>query len=385
MIRIILQGCCGKMGRMVTQCSALFPDLEIVAGVDRLQSDPPMPYPVYSQADEVQEEADVIVDFSRPEGMPMLLAVACQRHLNLVLATTGLTEEEIRMVDRAASQIAVFQAANLSVGIKAMQRLLTEATAILGEDSDIEVVETHHNQKVDAPSGTALALADTIRQSLDEDKPYVFGRHGRSCRRTKGEIGIHALRGGTVAGEHEVFFFGQDEVLSIKHHAASRQVFAMGALKAARFLAGRASGRYNMDDLLGEDKHTLDFREGLTLFALPASGCSVLLERAGRGHCEPDYTCLAAGRLICVLPEEKAAAFHALASAQGYKAQYKPVFEASFHGDALPEDLASRALCALEGSMSPLALSQQGHHQLRLWLALPCRAEAEPLLSALID
>lgn len=384
MVRIILQGCCGKMGRMVTQCSALFPDLEIVAGVDRLQSDPPMPYPVYSQVDEVQEEADVIVDFSRPEGIPLLLATACQRHLNLVLATTGLTEEENRMADRAAGQIAIFQAANLSVGIKAMQRLLTEAAAILGEDSDIEIVETHHNQKVDAPSGTALALADTIRQALDGDKPYVFGRHGRSCRRTKGEIGIHALRGGTVAGEHEVFFFGQDEVLSIKHHAASRQVFAMGALKAARFLAGRTPGRYGMDDLLQADKHTLAFHEGLTLFALPASGCGPLLERAAREHCSPGYTCLAAGQLLCVVPEGKAAAFHALAGAQGLRAQYKPVFEACFCGDALPEDLASRALCVLDGAMSPLALAQQ-EHQLRLWLPLPCRAEAEPKLKALIS
>ena len=384
MVRIILQGCCGKMGRMVTQCSALFPDLEIVAGVDRLQSDPPMPYPVYSRADEVQEEADVIVDFSRPEGIPLLLATACQRHLNLVLATTGLTEEENRMADRAAGQIAIFQAANLSVGIKAMQRLLTEAAAILGEDSDIEIVETHHNQKVDAPSGTALALADTIRQALDGDKPYVFGRHGRSCRRTKGEIGIHALRGGTVAGEHEVFFFGQDEVLSIKHHAASRQVFAMGALKAARFLAGRTPGRYGMDDLLQADKHTLAFHEGLTLFALPASGCGPLLERAAREHCSPGYTCLAAGQLLCVVPEGKAAAFHALAGAQGLRAQYKPVFEACFCGDALPEDLASRALCVLDGAMSPLALAQQ-EHQLRLWLPLPCRAEAEPKLKALIS
>ena len=384
MVRIILQGCCGKMGRMVTQCSALFPDLEIVAGVDRLQSDPPMPYPVYSQADEVQEEADVIVDFSRPEGMPLLLATACQRHLNLVLATTGLTEEENRMADRAAGQIAIFQAANLSVGIKAMQRLLTEAAAILGEDSDIEIVETHHNQKVDAPSGTALALADTIRQALDGDKPYVFGRHGRSCRRTKGEIGIHALRGGTVAGEHEVFFFGQDEVLSIKHHAASRQVFAMGALKAARFLDGRTPGRYGMDDLLQADKHTLAFYEGLTLFALPTSGCGPLLERAAREHCSPGYTCLAAGQLLCVVPEGKAAAFHALAGAQGLRAQYKPVFEACFWGDALPEDLASQALCVLDGAMAPLALAHQ-EHQLRLWLPLPCRAEAEPKLKTLIS
>lgn len=383
MIRIILQGCCGKMGRMVTQCSALFPELEIVAGVDRVQSDPPMPYPVYSQADEVQEEADVIIDFSRPEGMPMLLATACQRHLNLVLATTGLTEEENRLVDRAAGQVAVFQAANLSVGVKAMQRLLTEATAILGEDSDIEIVETHHNQKVDAPSGTALALADTIRQALDGDNPYIFGRHGRSCRRQKGEIGIHALRGGTVAGEHEVFFFGQDEVLSIKHHAASRQVFAMGALKAARFLSGRKPGRYNMDDLLGEDKPTLSCRDGLTLFSLPATECRPLIELAARDHRTLDYTCFAAGQMLCVVPEQDAAAFYALTGTQGTKAQYKPVFEAAFRGTALPEDLASRALQALDGAMAPLALAQE-KGRLRLWLPLPCRPEAEAILSALI-
>ena len=158
----------------------------------------------------------------------------------------------------------------------------------------------------------------------------------------------------------------------------------MGALKAARFLAGRTPGRYGMDDLLQADKHTLAFREGLTLFALPASGCGPLLERAAREHCSPGYTCLAAGQLLCVVPEGKAAAFHALAGAQGLRAQYKPVFEACFCGDALPEDLASRALCVLDGAMSPLALAQQ-EHQLRLWLPLPCRAEAEPKLKTLIS
>jgi len=258
MTRIILQGCCGKMGRMVTNCIALFPDMEIVAGVDQFINDPPLPYPVYSQADEVLEDADVIIDFSRPDGLTPLLTSACDRGLNVVLATTGLSEAENRLVDQAAEHIAVFQAANLSVGIKAMQQLLQQAVGILGEDSDIEIVETHHNQKVDAPSGTALALADSIRQAFGEaDKQYVFGRHGRTSKRQRSEIGIHALRGGTVTGEHEVFFFGQDEVLSIKHHAASRQVFAMGALKAARFMQGQAPGRYSMDDLLCEN--TLSF------------------------------------------------------------------------------------------------------------------------------
>ncbi len=383
MVRVILQGCCGKMGRMVTQCSALFPNLEIVAGVDRIQSDPPMTYPVYAQADEVQEQADVIIDFSRPEGLPQLLSAACQRRLNLVLATTGLTEEENRMVDHASGQIAVFQAANLSVGVKAMQRLLTVATSILGEDSDIEIVETHHNQKVDAPSGTALALADTIRQAFGEDKPYVFGRHGRSCRRQKGEIGIHALRGGTVTGEHEVFFFGQDEVLSVKHHAASRQVFAMGALKAACFLAGRAAGRYNMDDLLSSDKLTLSFREGLTLFALPEDGCRNLLELAIRNHHMPNYTCLSAGRMLCVLPEKDATAFGTLAGSQGLNVQYKPVFEAAFEG-TLPDDLVFRVLQALGDAMAPLALAQE-KDRLRLWLPLPCRSEVEAILSTLLS
>jgi 4-hydroxy-tetrahydrodipicolinate reductase len=376
MVRIILNGCCGKMGRMVSQCTALYKDMEIVAGVDRTQTDPPLPFPIYGQCDEVRETADVIIDFSRPEGLSGLLSAAVAMNLPLVLATTGLTQKEHALVEEASRQIAVFQSANLSVGIKVMQQLLTQATRLIGEDSDIEIVESHHNQKVDAPSGTALALAETIQAASGESLHYVFGRHGRNCPRQKKEIGIHALRGGTVTGEHEVFFFGQDEILSVKHHAASRQVFAIGALKAARFLAGQAPGRYGMDDMLRQSAEpALYVKTDCLALSLPAADAAALLKRLALLEFTPLYTAWMGGSLLHIVDSTQGEAFLRVAHALGAEPQYKNVTEIDCAGSALPGNLPGRILSALGDTLAPLALTGE-KDKLRFWFPAACGGQA---------
>ena len=386
MIRVLLHGCSGKMGRMVTQSACQFEDITIVAGVDRAVSDPPLPYPVYTQLDEVAEESDVIIDFSRPEGLPALLEFAQARRLPVVLATTGLTEEEMALVQNACSRIALFQAANMSVGIKVMQRLLTQATRFLGGEADIEIVETHHNQKVDAPSGTALALADTINDVFGQEKQYVFGRHGRGEKRSPVEIGIHALRGGTVAGDHEVFFLGQDEVLSIKHHAASRQVFAIGALKAARFLVGQAPGHYDMDDLVSDAVPELTFavRIGLTLVTLPTDFGPMLSIQIHQSNITPLYSALAPNGAITVVDSSDLSTLLQLTSALHVTPYCAPVCQLTISGAHLPGDLTARALTALAGPLAPLALLRSEGH-LVLWMPSALREQAEEALKSLLE
>lgn len=247
-MKILISGALGHMGRAVAaQASA--DGIEIVAGVDALQGD--CSFPCHTGFDALPDcSGAVIVDFSRPEALPSLLAYAVKNHLPVVLATTGYTPEQEQEVDQAARQIPVFRSANMSVGVALLRHLCQEAAKVLGETFDVEIVETHHNRKVDAPSGTALLLFDAIKNAYGEPRYAQLGRGGRNCKRQHNEIGIHALRGGTVTGEHEVCFFGPAERIRLSHSAEDRSVFASGALKAAAYLQGKAPGRYTMEDLV---------------------------------------------------------------------------------------------------------------------------------------
>lgn len=247
-MKILISGALGHMGRAVAaQASA--DGIEIVAGVDALQGD--CSFPCHTSFDALPDcSGAVIVDFSRPEALTSLLAYAVKNHLPVVLATTGYTPEQEQEVDQAARQIPVFRSANMSVGVALLRHLCQEAAKVLGETFDVEIVEAHHNRKVDAPSGTALLLFDAIKNAYDEPRYAQLGRGGRNCKRQHNEIGIHALRGGTVTGEHEVCFFGPAERIRLSHSAEDRSVFASGALKAAAYIQGKAPGRYTMEDLV---------------------------------------------------------------------------------------------------------------------------------------
>lgn len=222
-----------------------------VCGVDLFPRE--IGIPVYKSFDEVKEEADVIIDFSSAENLVSRLEYAKKHNLGIVLASTGFTQEDLKMIDDYAREVAIFKTANLSLGVNVMQALCKAAAQILGDNFDVEIIERHHNLKKDAPSGTALMLADTVNEAFDGKKRYVNGRNGIVGAREKSEIGIHAVRGGTIVGEHEVMFAGEDEIITITHSAASKRVFAVGAIRAAKFLKGKAAGRYAMKELLAEE------------------------------------------------------------------------------------------------------------------------------------
>ena len=222
-----------------------------VCGVDLFPRE--IGIPVYKSFDEIKEEADVIIDFSSPENLVSRLEYAKKHKIGIVLASTGFTQDDLKMIDEYSREVAIFKTANLSLGVNVMQALCKAAAQILGDNFDVEIIERHHNLKKDAPSGTALMLADTVNEAFDGKKRYVNGRSGIVGAREKSEIGIHAVRGGTIVGEHEVAFAGEDEVITITHSAASKRVFAVGAIRAAKFLKGKAAGRYAMKELLAEE------------------------------------------------------------------------------------------------------------------------------------
>ena len=249
--RIILCGACGKMGGNVLSLLENDTEATAVCGVDLFPRE--IGIPVYKSFDEVKEEADVIIDFSSAENLVSRLEYAKNHNLGIVLASTGFTQEDLKMIDDYAREVAIFKTANLSLGVNVMQALCKAAAQILGDNFDVEIIERHHNLKKDAPSGTALMLADTVNEAFDGKKRYVNGRNGIVGAREKSEIGIHAVRGGTIVGEHEVMFAGEDEIITITHSAASKRVFAVGAIRAAKFLKGKAAGRYAMKELLAEE------------------------------------------------------------------------------------------------------------------------------------
>ncbi|MCR5427604.1 MAG: 4-hydroxy-tetrahydrodipicolinate reductase [Lachnospiraceae bacterium] len=249
MVRIVLCGCSGRMGHVVRSIVDENEDMQIVAGVDIVQGD--ADFPVFSDASECNILADVIIDFSSPKALNGVLKLAEEKQLAAVLCATGYTPEQLEQINAAAGRIAILRSANMSLGINTMAKLIAEAAKILGNNGyDIEIVERHHNQKLDAPSGTALLLADAMKPVLEGQYEYVYDRSGRRMKRPKTEIGISAVRGGTIVGEHEVIFAGLDEVIEIKHTAYSKAVFAKGAVNAARFLAGKPAGMYTMSNVV---------------------------------------------------------------------------------------------------------------------------------------
>lgn len=250
MIQMIMHGCNGRMGRVVTEMVSKEEQLKIVAGVDSYTG-VPNEYPVFENIAQCDVKADVIVDFSNAQAVDGLLDYCVEKQVPVVLCSTGLSEEQLQKVNETAEKVAVLKSANMSVGINLLLKLLANAAQILGPAGyDIELVERHHNQKVDAPSGTALALADSINDSLHGAYEYIYDRSQVRRKRDAKEIGISAVRGGTIVGEHEVIFAGTDEVIEFKHTAYSRSVFAKGAVEAAKFLAGKEAGFYDMSDVI---------------------------------------------------------------------------------------------------------------------------------------
>ena len=245
-----MHGCNGKMGQTITAMCKEDPEIEIVAGID-LYDGISNSYPVFPNISVCDVKADVIIDFSNAKAVDDLLVYSVEKQVPVVLCTTGLTEEQLQEVQEAGKKVAVLKSANMSLGINMLMELLKKAALTLTPAGfDIEIVEKHHNQKLDAPSGTALALADSMNEALEEKYDYVYDRSRERKKREKYEIGISAVRGGNIVGEHEVIFAGQDEVIEFKHTAYSKAVFAKGAVQAAKFLAGKPAGMYDMADVI---------------------------------------------------------------------------------------------------------------------------------------
>ena len=251
MIKIIMHGCNGKMGQVITDLVRNEENAVIVAGIDQIDNRD-NGYPVYKSLKECDIDADVIIDFTSAKAVDQLLVDAKAKKLPIVLCSTGLSKEQLEQVEEAANEIPILRSANMSLGINTVMKLLQAATKILAEAGyDIEIVERHHNQKIDAPSGTALALADTINEELNNEYKYVFDRSQVREKRSKREIGLSAVRGGSIVGDHEIIFAGIDEVIEIRHTAYSKAIFAKGAVEAAKFLAGKEPKLYNMNDVIG--------------------------------------------------------------------------------------------------------------------------------------
>jgi len=250
MTRIIMCGCNGKMGRVISQIVKEDENAEIVAGVD-ISGEQLDSYPVFKSIRECDVPADAVIDFSAPAALYDILSIGLARKLPLVLCTTGYNEEQLSRIDKASKSIAVLRSANMSLGVNLLLGLVQAAAKVLTDANfDIELVEKHHNQKVDAPSGTALALADAINEALNNEYHYKYDRSAERVKRDKKEIGISAVRGGTIVGEHEVIFAGTDEVIELKHTAYSKAIFGKGAVSAAKFLAGKPAGMYSMKDVI---------------------------------------------------------------------------------------------------------------------------------------
>ena len=250
MVKMIMHGCNGKMGQVITKIVKEDANAEIVAGIDKymgIQND----YPVFESIDKCNVEADVVIDFSNAAAVDGLLDYCVEKQVPVVLCTTGLSEEQLGKVQEASKKVAVLKSANMSLGVNMLLKLLQDATKILAPAGfDIEIVERHHNQKVDAPSGTALAMADSINAAMNDEYTYIYDRSQVRQKRDKKEIGISAVRGGTIVGEHEVIYAGEDEVIEFKHTAHSKAVFAKGAVEAGKFLKGKGAGLYDMKDVI---------------------------------------------------------------------------------------------------------------------------------------
>lgn len=250
MVKVIMHGCNGHMGQTITRLIAADEDIEIVAGIDKYMGIENT-YPVFPSIKECDIEADAIIDFCNAGAVDDLLDYVQDKKIPVVLCTTGLSKEQLERVEEASKNVAVLKSANMSLGINLLMKLLKEASLKLSDAGfDIEIVEKHHNQKLDAPSGTAIALADAINEEFDNAYEYVYDRSQKREKRDKMELGISAVRGGTIVGDHDVIFAGEDEVITFSHRAYSKAVFGKGAIQAAKFLAGKGPGRYEMKDVV---------------------------------------------------------------------------------------------------------------------------------------
>ena len=251
MVKIIMHGCNGHMGQVISNIVEKDANAQIVAGID-IADQGKNSYPVFTDIDTCQVEADAIIDFSSAKATDKLLEYSAARQIPVVLCSTGLSEEQLAKVEETSKKVAVLKSANMSLGINTLLKLVQDAAKVLATAGfDMEIVEKHHRLKVDAPSGTALALADSINEAMDNKYHYVYDRSQKREKRDDKEIGISAVRGGTIVGEHEIIFAGQDEVIEFKHTAYSKAIFGKGAVEAAKFLAGKPAGRYDMSDVIG--------------------------------------------------------------------------------------------------------------------------------------
>lgn len=250
MIHVLISGALGSMGRQVAQAIEADPDFTVIAGVD-IHADDSLSYPVYEGFGGVKENPDIIFDFSRADALEGVLEFAMEKKLPAVICTTGHTPSQKAYITKAALSIPIFYSFNTSLGIALTRALVRQAAQTLGDGFDIEIVETHHNRKVDAPSGTAVMLFDSLNEARGGDLVPVYDRQSRREARNSHEVGMSSVRGGTMVGEHSVFFFGPDEVIEIRHQAFSRQVFATGALRSAKYLVDKLPGLYDMDDVIG--------------------------------------------------------------------------------------------------------------------------------------
>ena len=251
MVKIIMHGCNGRMGRVITDLVSQESEATIVAGVDKFGNSTGE-FPVFDSIEKCDVPADVIIDFSNASAVDSVLDYAVEKKIPVVLCTTGLSDDQLAKVKETSSKVAVLMSANMSVGVNVLMKVLRDAAPTLAAAGfDIEIVEKHHNQKLDAPSGTAIALADSINDSLNNEYEYVYDRSTRREKRPEKEIGISAVRGGTIVGDHDVIFAGLDEVVTLSHRAYSRSIFAKGAIEAAEFLAGKPAGMYDMSNVIG--------------------------------------------------------------------------------------------------------------------------------------
>lgn len=249
MIKVLLSGCNGRMGKVVSDCIKNYEGIMVSCGVDKFKSEN-LAFPVYSTFAECDEDdVDVIIDFSSATAVDSLLEYAKEKKVPVVLCSTGFTPDQLDYINQCALEIPVFKSGNMSIGINVISNILKKVAPFLYDNFDIEIIEKHHNQKLDSPSGTALLLANSIKNSIPKETNFIYGREG-IAKRDKKEIGIHAVRGGNIVGDHDVIFAGAGEVIEINHKAISRDVFAHGAIKAAEFLVGQKPGMYNMDNII---------------------------------------------------------------------------------------------------------------------------------------
>ena len=251
-MNIILCGCNCKIGQAIVNESQKFCNMNIVAGVD-IKPDSSKSFPIFSSINDVNIKADIIIDFSNPLALNSILEYSQNQKLPVVICTTGFSKEQVEKINEASKNIPVFYSGNMSLGINLLIELCQKATNVLGDSFDIEIIEKHHNQKIDAPSGTALMIANGISEHLDEKYEYKYNRTTSREKRKKNEIGIHSIRGGTITGDHEVIFAGKDEIITISHHAASRNIFANGAINAAKYILNKTPGLYKMKNLINND------------------------------------------------------------------------------------------------------------------------------------